>query len=164
MRLLFDLSPNSSGSVQAIIAPNVPRTILVSDLSTWSLELAPVYDLSAVNQRDFRHFQFLVQRDSRIAYFAAGNTNVGFTPIRPRHPSQNSPSDGLPHLQAIRYPFRTVTVKPFLNISFSSSDHNPVRWISTKYATGSRLLAATKISNLYFPGKRYSLAGPRNSN
>jgi hypothetical protein len=29
------------------------------------MELAPVYDLSAVNQRHFRHFQFLVQRDSR---------------------------------------------------------------------------------------------------
>jgi hypothetical protein len=28
------------------------------------MELAPVYDLSAVNQRHFRHFQFLVQRDS----------------------------------------------------------------------------------------------------
>jgi hypothetical protein len=28
------------------------------------MELAPVYDLSAVNQRHFRHFQFLVQRDN----------------------------------------------------------------------------------------------------
>jgi hypothetical protein len=28
------------------------------------MELAPVYDLSAVNQRHFRNFQFLVQRDS----------------------------------------------------------------------------------------------------
>jgi hypothetical protein len=30
------------------------------------MELAPVYDLSAVNQRHFRNFQFLVQRDSRL--------------------------------------------------------------------------------------------------
>jgi ApeA N-terminal domain 1 len=30
------------------------------------MELAPVYDLSAVNQRHFRHFQFLVQRDNNI--------------------------------------------------------------------------------------------------
>jgi hypothetical protein len=30
------------------------------------MELAPVYDLSAVNQRHFRHFQFLVQRDNGI--------------------------------------------------------------------------------------------------
>jgi hypothetical protein len=28
------------------------------------MELAPVYDLNAVNQRHFRHFQFLVERDS----------------------------------------------------------------------------------------------------
>ena len=28
------------------------------------MELAPVYDLSAVNQRQFRNFQFLVERDS----------------------------------------------------------------------------------------------------
>jgi hypothetical protein len=28
------------------------------------MELAPVYDLSAVNQRQFRNFQFLVQRDN----------------------------------------------------------------------------------------------------
>jgi Tn3 transposase DDE domain len=28
------------------------------------MELAPVYDLSAVNQRHFRKFQFLVQRDT----------------------------------------------------------------------------------------------------
>ena len=31
------------------------------------MELAPVYDLSAVNQRHFRHFQFLVQRDIWLA-------------------------------------------------------------------------------------------------
>jgi hypothetical protein len=30
------------------------------------MELAPVYDLNAVNQRHFRHFQFLVQRDSGL--------------------------------------------------------------------------------------------------
>ena len=34
------------------------------------MELAPVYDLSAVNQRHFRHSQFLVQRDSRIKNLA----------------------------------------------------------------------------------------------
>jgi hypothetical protein len=30
------------------------------------MELAPVYDLSAVNQRHFRKFQFLVQRDTSL--------------------------------------------------------------------------------------------------
>jgi single-strand DNA-binding protein len=32
------------------------------------MELAPVYDLSAVNQRHFRHFQFLVQRDTQASW------------------------------------------------------------------------------------------------
>jgi hypothetical protein len=35
------------------------------------MELAPVYDLSAVNQRHFRHFQFLVQRDNGGALASA---------------------------------------------------------------------------------------------
>jgi hypothetical protein len=34
------------------------------------MQLAPVYDLSAVNQSHFRHFQFLVQRDSRVLLFS----------------------------------------------------------------------------------------------
>jgi ABC-type antimicrobial peptide transport system permease subunit len=33
------------------------------------MELVPVYDLSAVNQQHFRHFQFLVQRDTQHVHY-----------------------------------------------------------------------------------------------
>jgi hypothetical protein len=52
------------------------------------------------------------------------------------------------------YPLRTLTVKPFVNISVSFSVHTPVRCTSTIQPTGSRLPAPSKISKLYFPGSK----------
>jgi hypothetical protein len=40
------------------------------------MEPATVYDLTAVNQRHFRHFQFLVQRDSLGRIASVGNDKL----------------------------------------------------------------------------------------
>jgi hypothetical protein len=56
------------------------------------MELAPVYDLSAVNQRHFRHFQVLVQRDNGSDVTASGGARV----YSKSRSSQRRPrSDGL---------------------------------------------------------------------
>ncbi|MDX6460165.1 MAG: hypothetical protein QOE55_3862 [Acidobacteriaceae bacterium] len=71
MRLLFDLSLNSSGSVRQSL-PHSPTND--PGIRFKYMELAPVYDLSAVNQRHFRNFQFLVQRDSRFRGWPKGRS------------------------------------------------------------------------------------------
>jgi len=53
------------------------------------MELAPVYDLSAVNQAHFRHFQFLVQRDSYSPGIGKADAALAH-PLRLEGPTKNS--------------------------------------------------------------------------
>jgi hypothetical protein len=55
------------------------------------MELAPVHDLSAVNQRHFRHFQFLVQRDSRLQISIPALSSLGVNWLAPNFAIEMNP-------------------------------------------------------------------------
>jgi hypothetical protein len=125
VRLLFGLSriaPAQSGNHCPTHDPGIVFKYM---------ELAPVYDLSALNQRHFQNFQFLVQRDSKLHSRVSRHAHSScacrpnraspwpiFQPPAPLKPSARSP---VPSKAVSRYQHPQLA-----NLGALPNDPNPI--------------------------------------